>query len=75
MAEELKRAGELTKSLADDKQVYWIDVGNVFLKPDGKIDTALMPDLIHPYANGAEAAAKAMEPLLSKLLGDQPILN
>jgi len=75
MAEELKRAGELTKALADGKQACWIDVGDVFLKPDGKINPSLMPDLVHPNAAGATAAAKALEPLLSKLLGVKPILD
>ncbi len=75
MAGELKRAGELTRQLADDKQLFWSDVNSVFLRPDGKIDPNLMPDLIHPNAAGAEAAARALEPLLSRLMGDKPILN
>lgn len=73
MAAELARAGELTRSLADDRAVYWSDEGWVFLKPDKKIDPALMPDLLHPNAAGAEAAARALEPLLAKLLGEKPV--
>ena len=63
MAGELKRAGELTRQLADNKQLFWSNVNSVFLRPDGKIDPNLMPDLIHPNAAGAEAAARALEPL------------
>lgn len=75
MADELKKAGEMTRQLADGKQVFWIDVGNVFLLPNGKINPSLMPDLIHPNGAGAEAAAKALEPLLAKVFGDNPILD
>lgn len=63
------RAGELTRQLADGKQVFWLDVNPVFLRPDGAINTDLMPDLIHPNALGAEAWVKAVEPTLVKLMG------
>ena len=72
---ELRRAGELTVQLADGKQVFWSDVGHVFLRPDGTINPDLMPDLIHPNAAGAEAAAQAIEPLLSSLLRDKPVMD
>jgi lysophospholipase L1-like esterase len=63
------RAGELTRQLADGKQVFWLDVNSVFLRSDGTINTDLMPDLIHPNAAGAEAWVKAVEPTLVKLMG------
>ena len=66
------RAGELTAQLADGKTVIWLDVNHVFLRPDGAINTDLMPDLIHPNAAGAEAEAAAIEPTLAKLMGDTP---
>jgi predicted alpha-1,2-mannosidase len=66
------RAGELTAKLADGKSVFWLDVNHVFLRPDGTIDTNLMPDLIHPNAAGAEAWVKAVKPALLQLLGREP---
>ncbi len=65
-------AGKLVADLADDKSVFFLDVNRVFLKLDGTIDTALMPDQLHPSPAGAQAWAEAMEPLLSKLFGDEP---
>ena len=65
-----RRANELSAKLADDQHVFWLDAGKVFLRPDGSINTDLMPDMIHPNAAGAEARAQAMEPLLAKLLGE-----
>lgn len=74
-AEELKKAGDLAAKLADDKHVFFIDINHVFLRPDGKINTNLMPDLVHPNAAGAKAAAVALEPLLAKLMGDHPVVD
>ena len=73
--EAVRRAGDLAAQLADDKQVFWLDVNHVFLRPDGTINTELMPDMIHPNAAGAEARAQAIEPLLSQLMGDKPMLD
>jgi lysophospholipase L1-like esterase len=67
-----QKAGELVAELADDKSVFFLDVNHVFLKLDGTIDTAMMPDQLHPSPAGAKAWAEAMEPLLSKLFGDEP---
>ncbi|BCU76578.1 acetylhydrolase [Luteolibacter sp. LG18] len=66
------RAGELVAKLADGKDVFFLDVNHVFLKPDGTVDPALAPDLLHPGPAGALAWAKAMEPTLSALMGDTP---
>ena len=70
-----RRAGELTAELADGKQVFWLDINHVFLRPDGSINTDLMPDLVHPNQAGAEAWAQAIEPTLAQLMGDQPIVD
>ena len=66
-------AGKLTATLADQQHIFWLDLDAVFRRPDGSINTDLMPDMIHPNAAGAEARAKAMEPVLSKLLGEKPL--
>jgi lysophospholipase L1-like esterase len=73
--ETCRKAGAMTASLADGKHVFWLDVGPVFLKPDGTIDTNRMPDLLHPNREGAEAWVQAMEPTLARLMGDQPIVD
>ena len=73
--ETCRRAGELTAQLADGKQVFWLDVNHVFLRPDGAINTDLMWDLLHPSPAGAEAWVQAVEPTLAKLMGDKPILD
>ncbi|MGY8690388.1 MAG: GDSL-type esterase/lipase family protein, partial [Verrucomicrobiales bacterium] len=67
--ETCRKAGELTKQLADGKQVFWLDVNDVFLNLDGTIKTDLMWDLLHPSPAGADLWAQAVEPMLTKLLG------
>jgi lysophospholipase L1-like esterase len=46
-----------------------MDLNPVFLRPDGTINTDLMPDLLHPNQAGAEAWAQAIEPTLTRLMG------
>ncbi len=64
------RAAELVARLADGKMVYYLDVNHVFLRLDGSLDPELMPDLLHPSPQGALAWARAMEPTLCELMGD-----
>lgn len=66
--EVCRRAGELTKH----KQVLWFGVNNIFLNPDGTINTKCMWDLLHP---SAEAWAKAMAPGLNRLLAEESLLS
>jgi len=71
--ETCRKAGELTKKLADGKHVWWLNLDKVFRKKDGSIDSELMPDLLHPNEKGTEAWAAGLEPLLSRLMGDKRI--
>jgi lysophospholipase L1-like esterase len=73
--ETCRRAGELTRQLADGQHVFWLDVNYVFLRPDGTINTDFMWDLLHPSPAGAEAWVQAAEPLLAQLMVDQPIVD
>ncbi|MEI6515743.1 MAG: GDSL-type esterase/lipase family protein [bacterium] len=68
--ETCRRAGELTKQLADNKHVFWLDINPVFLKSDGTINTDMLWDLLHPSPAGAEAWVQAVEPMLTKLMGE-----
>ena len=65
----LDRASELAMKLADNKQVFFCDVNHVFLNLDGSINKELMPDWLHPNAEGAKRWAQAMEPMLSRIDG------
>jgi len=71
--ETCEKAGEMTKKLADGKQVFWLDINEIFLLPDGKINTDLMWDLLHPSPAGAEAWANAVNPTILKLIKNEKV--
>jgi len=49
--------------------VYYVDCSHAVLHPStGKIDTALMPDFLHPNANGTRKWADCLQPVLDRLL-------
>jgi lysophospholipase L1-like esterase len=50
--------------LADGKHVRWLDAGSGFVDTSGRIAPALMPDLLHPSAEGYEIWAAALRPVL-----------
>jgi len=66
------RASELCARLADGHHVFFLDVTPCFLRSNGTIDPAMMPDLLHPSPKGAQAWAEAMDSILTKLMGSPP---
>ena len=54
---------------ADNRQVYYLDIGKSFLQPDGTLSKEIMPDLLHPNRKGYQIWAEAMAPTLHQLLG------
>jgi len=61
---------QIIKTYADDKTVYWLDIGQTFLDDQGNLNRDLMPDGLHPNEKGFRAWAQAMEPTIKKLLGE-----
>jgi beta-glucosidase len=61
---------ELVSTLDDGDLVHCLDIGSAFLRDDGTLRDDLMPDLLHFNAAGYRAWADAMEPAVSRLLGD-----
>jgi lysophospholipase L1-like esterase len=64
-------ANQIIAKLADDKDVFFLDIGAKFLDPDGKLPKSIMPDLLHPNAKGYEIWAEAIEPTVKKLMGEE----
>jgi hypothetical protein len=52
-----------------DDYVHYIDCGGPFLSDTG-IHPALMPDGIHPWAEGLDLQMACLEPFISKLIAD-----
>ncbi len=59
--------------LDDGKAVFYMDIGYLFIQPDGKISKDIMRDFLHPTAKGYKIWAEAMEPKLAELLGEKAV--
>lgn len=59
--------GKLAK-LADNRQVFFMDIGSKFLQPDGTLPTDVMPDGLHPNAKGYQIWADAIRDDVKRLM-------
>jgi len=67
------KLGEVNKLIAKfDGQngITFLDAGTKFVAEDGSISRELMGDFLHPTEKGYTLWAEAMEPVLSRLLGE-----
>lgn len=53
-----------------DDKVTFLDINQDFLEPDGTLSKDIMPDLLHPNADGYEIWAKAIEAKVKELMGE-----
>jgi lysophospholipase L1-like esterase len=59
---------KLLAPLADNKTVFYMDIGKVFLDPQGNVRKELMPDYLHPSADGYKLWLEAVKPKLTELM-------
>jgi lysophospholipase L1-like esterase len=62
------RANKLIASLADGDRIRFVDIGSAFLTPDGRLSREIMPDLLHPNAQGYRIWANRLARLLDAML-------
>jgi lysophospholipase L1-like esterase len=71
-AEQLQpKVGEINKLLsgmADDKNVFYMDINKVFLEEDGGMTKEIMPDYLHLSPKGYDRWAEAILPKVKELL-------
>ena len=65
------KANEIIANLADNKDVFFLDIGPKFLDKDGTLPHDIMPDLLHPNPKGYQIWAEAIEPSVKKLMGEE----
>jgi lysophospholipase L1-like esterase len=61
----------ILKTFADDKKIFWQDIGAKFLGPDGVMSKEVMKDFLHPGPSGYDIWAEAIEENVAKLLGEK----
>ncbi|MBI3849170.1 MAG: GDSL family lipase [Verrucomicrobia bacterium] len=65
---KIKEINSSIARLDDGKLVKYLDIGDKFLEPDGTMSKEVMPDYLHPNANGYQIWADAMQDSLMSLL-------
>ena len=64
-------ASELASKIADEKHIFCLDINKAFLDKNGVLSRDIMPDLLHPNAEGYKIWAETMEPMIEKLMGEK----
>ena len=67
--QRVDEVNKLLPVLADDKNVFFMDIGPKFLDPQGNLPREIMPDLLHPNADGYRIWIEAVRPKLEELMG------
>lgn len=70
---KLAKTNDIVSKLADGQHIFYMDIDNIFLQPDGTIPSSLMPDFEHPNEQGCKVWAEAIEPKVAELLGETAI--
>jgi beta-glucosidase len=68
--EKNAKTSAIVSMLADGKHVFYLDVGGKFLNADGTIRKELMPDAVHPNADGYAVEADAIEPMVRTIMAE-----
>ncbi|MGQ0595614.1 MAG: GDSL-type esterase/lipase family protein [Gammaproteobacteria bacterium] len=66
-----RAANRLISRLHDGRRVFYLDIGQRFVRGDGTIGTDIMPDLLHLSPAGYRIWAEAIEPTVRRLLGER----
>ncbi len=61
---------KIIAGFADNKKVFYTDIGAKFLDDQGQLSIDIMPDLLHPNEQGYEIWASAIEPQVRQLMGE-----
>ncbi len=63
-----EKVNAMLPKLADDKHVFFLNMNKAFLAPDGTLSKDIMPDLLHPNAEGYKIWQREMQPTLDRLM-------
>ena len=69
--EKNAKASQIAAELADNKNIYYLDIGPKFLQEDGTLAKEVMPDLLHLSPQGYEIWAASIEDRLADLMGEK----
>jgi len=64
------KTNAIIKNFADEKMVFYLDIGEEFMTDDGRLPSKIVPDLVHLSHDGFEIWARSIEPSLKKLMAE-----
>lgn len=73
--EKIAEVNSNVAKVADGNDVRYMDIGDVFLDDEDRISPKFMPDFLHLSPAGYERWAKAIEPVLVEMLGEESSSN
>jgi lysophospholipase L1-like esterase len=65
---KIKAINDIIAKFADDKKVFYKDIGPKFLNKDGALEKKIMPDLLHLSEEGYKIWAEAIKDDIAKLV-------
>jgi lysophospholipase L1-like esterase len=71
--QQIAAINTIISCLHDGRHVFYLDIGDKFLSPDGSIPRDIMNDLLHPTAKGYEIWAQAVKETLDGFLKSEPV--
>ena len=66
------KVNELIAKQADGRMVHFLNINDAFLTNGRTLSDEVMPDRTHPSEKGYAIWAKAMEPMVARLMGEVP---
>jgi beta-glucosidase len=69
--EKNNKSCDIASQVADNKNIFYLDINDAFLNADGVLTREVMPDLLHPHEKGYKIWAEAMEPTVAQLMGEK----
>ena len=66
--DKLKAVNDIIAKLDDRQHIFYLDIGNKFLEPDGTLTKEIMPDFLHLSQKGYQIWADAISPALVDLM-------
>jgi lysophospholipase L1-like esterase len=71
LRDKVAQTNKIISRIADGKKIYYLDIGDKFVEPDGSISREIMKDYLHLTPKGYKIWAEAIEPKLAELMGEE----
>lgn len=71
LRQKINEINPVLAKLDDEQHVFFLDINDQFLQPDGTLPASIMPDFLHPNEEGYRIWGEAMAQKLAELLKEK----